>query len=209
MGPRFWKWHGWDWREPHDWQQPRLPDWLPFRPLAQRGSALLLAAALALVSRPLLPWSPASPPLLGCPSCTCRKFALGLRAQRSAFPSHSLRRACASTRPNGEWWLRAGTPPGDKRPGTPNFKNLRLTACRASSNIHTLSSSSLGRARGYSRNKGGEQMFARHRTCRGDARNFLFGKDTQSAKRPRRSHRQETGEMRKDIDVLLVAKQSE
>lgn len=134
VGPRFWKWHGWDWRELRDWQQPRLPDWLPFRPLAQRGTAPVFAAAFAFASRPLLPWSPASPPPRGCPSCTCGKFALGVRAQSSAFPWRFLQRACTGTRPEGAGWLRAGDPPprGQKAGGGAPTSNTSASPHAAS-----------------------------------------------------------------------------
>lgn len=154
MGPRFWKWQGWDWREPRDWQQARLPDWLPFRPSAQRASAPALAASFSFSSRPLLPRSPASPPPRGCPSCTCRKFAAGLRAQRPAFPGRAWRRACAGTRPKGAGGSGLGDPPpGEQKAGgggAPNFKSLRSghTASLPASK-HFLTSS-LGRAPGCS-----------------------------------------------------------
>lgn len=55
MGPRFWKLYGWDWKEPSDWQQSRLSDWLPFRASAQQGTAPVFATACAFTSHPLLP----------------------------------------------------------------------------------------------------------------------------------------------------------
>lgn len=180
VGPRFWKWQGWDWREPRDWQQARLPDWLPFRPSAQRARAPALAAAFAFASRPLLPRSPASPPPTGCPSCTCRKFAAGLRAQRLAFPVRALRRACAGTRPKGARRPWAGGPlrgaKGEGR-GSPQLQKHSLTAHRVPSSIQTLSYLLPWKSAGlFSGGGGGEQMYGLHRARGQDGGNFLFGK---------------------------------
>lgn len=116
VGPRFWKWHGWDWSEPRDWQQPRLPDWLPFRPSAQREAAPLLAAASALASRPLLPWSPAPPTSPGMSKLhsqkVCAEPARASLGVSQTLPAESVRRHAAEGRVVAEGW---GPPWGDKR----------------------------------------------------------------------------------------------
>lgn len=116
------------------------------------------------------------------------------RARRSlSFPDASCRERAPARGRRAPGGLGLVTPPGTKGGGrSPNFKYLRFTSRSVPSNIQILSTSSLGRALGSSQKEEGEQMFARHRTCRGDVRNFLFGKDSQSAKRSRRAQRLET-----------------
>lgn len=172
----------------------------PFPAFGPAGTRPRTRGRFAFSLRPLLPRSPASPPPRGCPSCTCRKFSAGLRAQRPAFPGRAWRRACAGTRPKGARRLWAGGPlrgaKGEGR-GSPQLQKPSLTAHRVPSSIQTLSYLLPWKSTGLlSKGGGGEQMYGLHRARGQDGGNFLFGKalDLQSARGGRTdSRRNEKG----------------
>lgn len=108
--------------------------------------------------------------------------------------SETVRRHAAGGSGVGGGWEPPHPGTKDGRGIAPNFKNLRLAARSVSPSVQTLSTSSIGRALGCSLEEEGEQSITRRRTSRGDARNFVFGKDTQSAERSRRAQRQALSE---------------
>lgn len=139
---------------------------------------------------PLEPCVPASP---GMPKLHLQKVCIGrARAVLRVFLmllAESVRRHAAG----GRRMAKAGEPPEkQKAGGGAPTSNLFFAARSVPSNIQTFSASSIERALGCSLKEKGEQMFAHHRTCKDNARNFLFEKDTQSSKHSCRVHRQKT-----------------
>lgn len=124
--------------------------------------------------------------------------------------AESLRPACARSAPRsqdapggerapargrrvpGRLWA-GGPPQGAKGRGrgSPQLQKPSLRAHRFPSSIQTFSYLLPWKSAGLlSAGGGGEQMYGLHRAPGQDGGNFLFGKDTQSAERSRRAHRQ-------------------